>query len=145
MAKRGQGEGTIAYNEKTGLYCGRLTVGYNKDGGQKRKAFYDKKRSEVQKKMNAAKAELDKGIFIESSRMTVSAWLDIWLSEYKKRSIKNNTYRVIYDSVNRYIKPAFGRLKLDDLRGDVIQKLINDMTDKGYSHGVICRVYETIS
>jgi len=132
MAKRGQGEGTISKRED-GTYCGRLTVGCNENGKQKRKAFYGKTKREVQEKMNVAKAELDKGAYIEPSRMTLSDWFDIWLEEYKKRTVRPVTYNNMFVNINRYIRPALGKVKLKDLRVEIVQNFVNSLDDRGLS------------
>lgn len=60
--KRGQNEGTISKRDD-GTWWGRITVGRNDNGTQKRKAFYGKTRQEVQKKITAVLSDLDKGIY----------------------------------------------------------------------------------
>lgn len=133
---RGKGEGTIT-KLKNGTYCGRITVGYDENGKQKRKAFYAKTRREVQERMDAAKVELQKGTYIELSNITLSEWVDVWLEEYKRRTVKPSTYSKMHQYFNRYIKPAFGKYKLRDLREEMVQKFINDLTDKGLSTSTI--------
>jgi len=144
MAKRGQGEGTIS-KRPDGLYCGRITVGYDDNGKQKRKAFYGKTKREVQEKMNAAKAEQDKGLYLEPTRITVAAWLDTWLEEYKKRSVRTNTYMGLCYYINYHIKPVLGRVKLKDLRPEMIQKLINSLTDKNLAVSTVGSIYDTLA
>lgn len=128
---RDKGTGTITFIESKNLYCGRLTVGYDDKGRQKRKPFYGKTKTEVQKKMTAAKAELDKGVFVEPSKMTVGEWCDIWLNEYKKRNVRPSTHANIYNNIKTHIKPALGKVKLKDLRAEMVQKFINECSDKG--------------
>lgn len=132
MAKRGQGEGTIS-KRADGTWCGRLTVGKTPEGKQKRKAFYGKTRKEVQEKMNAAKVEMDKGIYFEPSNMTVAQWMDIWLKEYKIKNVKPNTYRVYRRIVYGFIVPELSNIKLKDLRVEQAQKLVNKVFDWGYT------------
>lgn len=59
MAKRGNGEGSIS-KRSDGAWWGRVTVGYNSNGSQKRKAVYGKTRKEVQDKINNILNELSK-------------------------------------------------------------------------------------
>ncbi len=137
LAKRGQGEGTIS-KMKNGSYCGRLTIGRDADGKQKRRAFYGKTKSEVQKKMNAEKTALDKKSYIDPCRKTVGEWLDSWLVEYKKRAVRPSTYYgKFYRPTNYHVKPAIGDVKLKDLTREMVQKLVNDLSDKGMKRGSI--------
>jgi len=139
---RGKGEGTIS-KHKDG-YCGRLTIGYDENGKQKRKAFYGKTKREVQEKMNAAKVEIDNGGFVEPSKMTLAEWLDIWLIDYKKNSVKPKTYFSYCAEIRRYTKPLIGKYKIKELRNDIIQKFINDLVNKGLAPLTIRNVYGTL-
>jgi len=130
MAKRGQGEGTIS-QRPDGLWCGRITLGKDENGKQKRKAFYGKTRKEVQQKLTAALNEVNRGAYIEPSVMTVGQWMDIWLREYKYNSVKPGTY-LDYCSTNTcHIKPMIGHIRLKDLRNDMVQRFVNDLLAKG--------------
>lgn len=144
MAKRGQGEGTIS-KRPDGTWWGRLPMGYDENGKRKRKAFYGKTQKEVQQKMNAAKAELDKGTYIEPSKMTVGEWLDIWLIEYKKQTVKLTTYIVYRACFKNHIKIKLGEIKLKDLRNDMIQKYVNDLKAYGLTGGSIQNHMKVIS
>ena len=128
---RDKGTGTITFIESKKLYCGRLTVGYDDKGRQKRKPFYGKTKKEVQEKMTAAKADLNKGVYVEPSKMTVGDWMDIWLNEYKKRNVRASTHSNIHNNIKNHINPVIGKVKLKDLRTEMVQKFINDCCDKG--------------
>jgi hypothetical protein len=55
-----------------------------RNGKQKRKAFYGKIRKVVQEKLTAALNDINRGVYVEPSAMTLGQWLDVWLLEYKK-------------------------------------------------------------
>jgi len=131
-AKRGQGEGTITYVEAKKLYCGRLTIGYDDHGKQKRKAFYGKTKREVQEKMAAAKLELYQGTYIEPSKITVGEWMDEWYETYRKRYVRKTTSSLSLTAIKQ-IEPILGKIKLKDLRRDTVQKFINNMNDNDFS------------
>lgn len=137
---RGQGEGTISLLEN-GLYCGRLTVGYDSNGKQKRRAFYGRTKKEVQEKMNSAKVAIAENRYIEPSKQLLGDWLDEWIVDYKKRNIRPSTYQnSYYGPVNKRIKPALGATKLKDLTREMVQKFTNNLTDNGLSRGSICAI-----
>ena len=129
MAKRGNGEGTIA-KRPDGTWWARVSVGYDDNGKQKRKAFYGKTRQEVAQKMIEAQNKANKGVCIEPSKMTVGEWMEIWLREYKKNYIKQSTYVRYSTHINCCIIPLLGNIKLKDLRNEHIQKFVNELTDK---------------
>lgn len=129
MAKRGQGEGSIA-KRPDGTWWARITIGKDENGKQKRKAFYGKTRKEVQEKLTAALNDVNTDSYVEPSKMTVAQWMDIWLKEYKKNQVKPSTYLNYCKHFNLYIKPTIGNCQLKSLRGDMVQKFINDLTGR---------------
>ena len=136
MAKRGQGEGSIG-KRPDGTYWARITTGYDDEGKQVRKAFYGKTRKEVQEKLTAALNEMNKGTYINPSKITVGEWLDEWLEVYKKRNIKFNTYRIYKGGIELHTKPYLGNIKLNKLKREDIQKFLNYLVDKDFSNKYI--------
>lgn len=134
--KRGQGEGGI-YKRSDGTWEAKITVGKTVDGRQKRKSFYGKTRKEVDEKLTAAKAEINKGSYTEPSKMTFAEWIEIWLKEYKKHTLKPSSYMLYCSSFEKYIRPKLGNIKLKDLRSDMIQKFINEMSAQNQCRGYI--------
>ena len=142
MAKRGQGEGSIS-KRPDGTWWARITIGKDENGKQKRRAFYGKTRKEVQEKLTAAVNDVNNDVYIEPSSMTVSIWLDTWLEDYKKRSVRTNTYLGLCYYVNYHIKPVLGSIKLKDLRPEMVQRLINELSDKNLAVSTIGSIYDT--
>lgn len=132
MAKRGQGEGTIS-KRPDGTWWARITVGRTADGKQKRKAYYGKTRKEVQEKLTAALNEINAGTYIEPSKMTLEQWLYTWLKEYKRNSVKSSTYEVYCRIIKNRLAPVLGNYSIKDLRNDIVQKYVNQLTEKGYN------------
>lgn len=139
---RSNGEGTIT-KLPNGTYQARITVGYDADGKQLRKAFYGKTRKEVVSKMDAAKAELNRSRSRDFGGMTVPEWLDYWLDEYKKRSVRDSTYHTMRNNLRLHVKPALADIKLTDLKPEMVQKMVNDLADQGLAKATIhkCVVY----
>lgn len=91
----------------------------------KRRSFYADKQSEALKKMRAAQKEGDKGQFLDPNKITVGKWLDIWLEEYSKPSIRSTTYAVRRGTVDVHLKPALGSVKLQSLDPTQVQAFYN--------------------
>lgn len=136
--KRGQGEGSIS-QRPDGTWWARITLGKDEDGKQKRKAFYGKTRKEVQQKLTAALNDVNNDTFIDPTNMTVAQWLDVWMREYKQKSIKVSSYANYMNVIKYNILPALGTRKLKDLRQFDIQKMVNDLSNKGLCRGYIER------
>jgi hypothetical protein len=112
MAKRGNGEGTI-HRRKNGGWCAQYTV-YT-DKGRKRKTIYGKTRAEVATKLTKTLSHLEDGLTFDAGNSTVGEYLDRWLTECVKGTVKETTY-ANYSYITRiHIAPALGRIKLKSL------------------------------
>lgn len=116
--KRANGEGSIR-QRKDGRWEGLYTVNY------KRKSVYGKTKEDVRKKLNKIENEIDSGVYVEKTNITFGAWLDEWLEVYAKPTVKLSTYGSYEGYIRNHIKPEIGKVKLKDLRADILQKFIN--------------------
>ena len=103
---------------KDGLYVGRVVV--HTPGGPKRKAVYGRKYGEVEKKLNALRADADRGIVFDADSLKVGEWLDSWLSDCLKPLVDagkmaHSTYVRYRGIVDKHLKPALGHRKLKDV------------------------------
>ena len=128
--KRGQNEGSIR-KRPDGTWEARVTIGIMADSKQKQKSLYGKTRQEVNAKMTDLLNNLQKGLIVNPTEMTLTEWLDFYMPEYKKRFVKPSTYVTYSVKVENHIKPAIGHYKLKALRQDIIQKFVNSLSDKG--------------
>ena len=133
--RRSNGEGSVT-QRKDGTYMGRVSVGWDKNGNPKRHAVYGKTVAEVREKMVKIQHEMNTGIYIEPNRMNISEWMDIWLEEYKKSSVRPSTFVSYEMNTRRHIKPHIGKLLLKDLRPDHIQKMYNTLLKSGHEDGI---------
>jgi len=122
--KRANGEGTIR-QRKDGRWEGLYTVNY------KRKSVYGKTQAEVRKKLNEVLNDINNGMYIENTNITLGAWLDEWLEVYAKPSVKLSTYGSYEGYIRNHIKPEIGKVKLSVLRADILQKFFNQKLTNG--------------
>lgn len=132
--KRGNGEGSIyKRKDKNGNFIrweGSVSIGINENGKLKRKTFTGKTRNEVVKKMNEIINHLNKGTFIELSKISVSEWLDIWFKDYVLPSKRTSTADGYEGIIRRYLKPTIGKISLSKLRPEHLQSIYNDLSKK---------------
>jgi integrase len=126
MPKRNaQGAGSIR-QRKDGTWEARYTLGRDPGTGkQVQKSVYGKTQGEVLKKIQGVQADLNSGIYAEPSRLTVGAWLDVWISEYPG-NIKARTLNEYKGVLEYRIKPGLGKVKLSALNTHTIQRFYND-------------------
>jgi integrase len=131
--KRGNNEGTIT-KRKNGRWMAQVTVGRDPQTGKlKRATFYGKTRQEVADKLTKALREKQQGIFVAPHTMTLGAWLDTWLWEYKKPKLRPITFDSYEMLVRRHLKPALGSIVLRDLRPEHLQHFYNEKAQQGSS------------
>jgi integrase len=78
---------------------------------------------------------IHKGDYVEPSKMTVSEYLDRWLSDYAKLNVSPKTYERYTDIISRNIKPALGEYHLSKLRPLHIQSLYTGALMQGRKDG----------
>lgn len=114
------------------FYEARVTVGYDPvTGKQKQKSITGKAQTEVRKKMSEMIFEVDRGTYTDSSKQTLSQWLDIWLEMYIKGVVKPYTLDSYTSLCNTHVKPLLGYLRLDQLSAVQIQTVYNDLFRSG--------------
>ncbi|WHH58440.1 site-specific integrase [Petroclostridium sp. X23] len=145
MGKRGNGEGSIYQRKSDGKWCGQITIGFDENGKQKIRTLYANDREELIKKFDMERSRLHMGYNIEPSMLTVGKWVDIWLTQYKKNSIKPATYDGYYNTIKNYIKPYFGSTRLSMLKTDSIQQVYNKMKDKELDTASIKKVHTVLN
>jgi integrase len=131
--KRGNNEGSIV-RRKDGLWMAQMTVGRNPETGKpKRATFYGKTRKEVADKLAKALQDKNQGTFVVPHKLTLGEWLDTWLWDYKKPSLRPVTFDSYEQHVRCHLKPALGTIPVRDLRPELLQHFYNEKTKEGLS------------
>src|ERR671910_338060 len=144
MAKRrGNNEGSI-YRRKDGYWVGQY--GVETATGRKTRYIYGKRREDVREKLTKAIADRDGGFIFDDENMSVEEYLERWLDDCLRGSVRDSTYASYKRQVRRYIIPAIGRIKLAKLTPAHIQYLYREMQDRRlstrtvqYTHAVLRR------
>ncbi len=115
---------------------GRYQARYTFNG--KRYTVYGRTVKEVQKKLRDAQYEIEHGIYAKPEKLTVDDWRNIWTKEYRENVARETTLsseRVCY----QHIKAGIGNMKLQSVRSEHVQKILNKMSSEGYSAGYMDR------
>lgn len=124
--KNAQGAGTIR-KRSDGRWEARFTTGFNPaTGKQMQKSIYGKTQKEVREKLTEVTMEVDTGVYIEPSKMTLEQWMGIWLDEYMFDK-KWSTVKHYKAQVKTNILPALGRYPLSQLDPHLIQTFYNSL------------------
>ena len=128
--RRGKGEGSIT-QLRDGRWQARVT--YWEDGRRKRKAFYGRTRREAQDKLRKALADLEAGLPLPDERVTVGEYLNLWLENTARGSVRPSTYESYARLVRLHIVPSIGKLRLARLSPRHLTVLYREVMDKGLS------------
>jgi integrase len=114
---------------KDGRWMARYTV--QTPNGPKRKVIYDRKYKEVEKKLNEARANADKGLVFDADNLKLGEWLDSWLDDVLKPlvvagKLAHSTYVRYRGIANNHLKPALGHRKLKELARAEVRRLYNE-------------------
>jgi len=115
-SRRAKGEGSIAYDEREGLWVGRIEIPTG-DGGRRRIKRKAKTKQAVAAKLRAVQGQLDRGELPINQRGKVGPWLSWWAEEVLPREVSAGTvtnYRNVLDS---YVIPELGDVSLARLSG----------------------------
>jgi len=127
MGKR-QSNGTGTFRtRKDGMIEYRVSLGLGVDGKKMRKSFYGKTKNEA---LQSYKDWLKESGNTPIEKVeTVSERADKWLELYKKDKVAYGTYNNYKMYVDNHIKPALGKLKLEQVRPAHIQQFFQNRSN----------------
>ena len=128
MGKRGNGEGTIS-RRKNGGWMAQYVV--HTAEGRKRRTIYGKTRKEVADKLAKAVSDREGGLVFDAGGLGVGGYLDRWLADSVKDTVRISTYQGYERICRRHIKPTLGRVKLKDLSVVHVRGLYRERLDSG--------------
>ncbi len=135
--RRAKGEGSIKQkNDK------RWEAVFYVNGKPKYITGMDK--TDVIERWNRAKADRDNDDYVEPSKIKLNQWIKRWLIVYKKNAVEPKTFEDYNNMWKLYIHDTIGEIKLQKLRGDDIQNLVNEMHEKEFSGATIALMYTVI-
>lgn len=110
-----------------------LELGRDPGSGKRKRVNYrldTDDREEAEKFLQVKKAEYLQGELLMPSDMTVSDYLDEFLEFVEGSDYSPATVRDYKSIISRYLKPVFGKIKLQDLQKVHIQKAYNNWRKK---------------
>jgi integrase len=103
------------YKRPDGLWEGRVDIPPAPDGKRRTRSIYSKDRSTAAEKLRKLQAEVDVGLVTAGPATTLGEWLDYWLNEVHRSSIKPGTREDYSRIIKNHIRPRIGSKKLTKL------------------------------
>ena len=120
--KNANGSGTDARKRKDGRYETRATL--STPTGRRRVSFYGATAEEANNAKFQALADQTKGLlFIDPGKLTVTEYLERWLSDAVKYQVARSTYGRYERTVKNHFLPFFKRLRLRDISAAHVRAL----------------------
>ncbi|NPV52647.1 MAG: site-specific integrase [Firmicutes bacterium] len=116
------------------IFLVRVFLGRD-EGGNRRyhnKTIHGTKK-DAQKYLTAVLRERDLGNFVEPTKATVGEYLSDWMKDIAIPRLRTRTAMEYEGLLKRYVYPTLGQRKLMQLTPQEIQKLYNDMLERGLS------------
>lgn len=135
--RRGNQEGSFR-QRSNGLWEARFSL-----NGQQ-VSVYAKTRPEVVRKMRARIDQADRGIPASDERITVERFLQMWLEESARPTVRDTTYEAYAGHVRNHLTPTLGRHKLAKLEPSHVQAMMNDQLAAGLSPTTVNRIRATL-
>jgi integrase len=111
--KRNAGEGSI-FERADGRWCAQLDLGWQ-NGRRVRKYIYGATAAEVQDALLKARMDHSHGLPVVTERQTVGQFLERWLEDSVKPSVRPLTHEQYRQHVKLYLAPLLGHHRLDKL------------------------------
>jgi integrase len=140
--RRGNGEGSITRHKKSGLYMARYTV--ETPTGSKRRTIYAETRKEAADKLAKALSDRADGIVVDDKNLTVGEYLDRWVSDCVRGTVRESTYDRDKYLASNHIKPSIGRVKLKNLNPLHLQSLYRERLDSGLSGSTVQKIHHVL-
>ncbi|MGH9117238.1 MAG: tyrosine-type recombinase/integrase [Acidimicrobiales bacterium] len=142
MPRRANGEGSI-FQRKDGLWAGEAFV-LLPNGGRSRRTVYGRTRAQVHAQVMNLVAQTQRGVVAPNAKLTVGQYLDAWLREVARRTVRPRTYQNYELMVRRHLVPDLGRRRLDQLAAADVRRLLNAKTDEGFAPATVRHIHATL-
>lgn len=142
MAKKRQarrpGEGTV-YQRKDGRWVCEVTL-----EDHSRKSYYCKTEKEALEKRRLVLNELAQGVLATGPQQTLKQFLEYWIEDVYKPSVRLTTYKNARLLVSKYLIPGFGHFKLQKLTAQHIQSFYAKKLKEGLTPSRIISIHTAL-
>lgn len=117
----------VTFNEKNGRY--RYQEKYK--GISIDFSAYSER--ELNERVRHRKNEIDKGVNTVGSNMSLEAWANLWLKQYKEKNVSQRHYKAIRSRMGNHVFPVIGEKKLSEIRPIDIQTVLRRCDGQSFS------------
>lgn len=130
--RRGNGEGSI-FQRADGRWVAKLAIGYDRAGKRLRKTIYGHTKKDVQDELTKLQHRKSTGALTATSKVTVSQYLDRWLNDVVRLTVRPSTHRRYAELIATHVTPCIGGVRLHRLTSGDLQGIYSTMEQGGSS------------
>jgi integrase len=143
--RRVRGEGGCHFNNAKQIWRARAIVGVKPNGQPKYKEVSARTQGEALAKKRKLEEDAKAGLLPDGKPMNVGDWLQHWLDNVAKPSVRESTWESYERCVRLHLKPRIGGYKLGQLRPHHVEKFFADLDREGMSRGNAKKVSEVLA
>lgn len=122
-----------------------LTIGRDNNGKRIQKRFGKfKTKKDAEKACNEMIYQIEHGTFVDPKDLSLREYLNDWLRDYCKLRLTLCTYGGYKVNIEKHICPTLGNFPLQKLQPIQVQKLYNELLEKGLSPASIRYIHATL-
>src|SRR4051812_1804956 len=147
MTSRGRASNgrSSVYQDRSGRWHGRVTMGVRDDGSPDRRHVTGRTQREVSAKVRELEKRRDAGQTMAAGRApTVEAWLTHWVEKVAGPSVRPKTLAGYRTAVNRHLIPRIGRHRLDRLTPEHIEAMYAALLADGLAPATVHQAHRTL-
>lgn len=134
------GSGSVYQRKSDGRWVAKLKV---EETGKYRE-LYAATEKEAYKKLEEAQFEQKQGAFVAGSQQTVKQYLEYWLEDVHKDTVRLGTYTNNRITVNKHIIPSIGHFKLQKLTAQQVQMFYAKKLREGMTASRVRRIHAVL-
>jgi integrase len=98
----------------------------------------------VAEKLTKAMADRDGGLIFDTGKMTVGEYLDRWLSDSVRGTVRTSTFERHEGIIRTHLRPSLGHIKLKSLTPTHVRSLHREKLDSGLAPGTVRKIHSTL-
>lgn len=110
----------------------------------KRRYVSGRTKEEARKALREARANANAGLVFDAGKLALSEYLDRWLTDSVRDTVRQRTYERYESLVRVHIKPTIGRVQLKALTPAHVRALYREKLDSGLSPRTVNYIHVTL-
>jgi len=101
-------------------------------------------KKETRNKLRKARSDANQGVVFDAQNLLLSEYLDRWLKDSVKDTVRISTYQRYEEVVRLHVVPGLGRIKLKALTPVHVQHFYRERLDSGLSPSTVRKFHNVL-